>query len=217
MSISQVQKSSLTDVYFTGTEEQWNEISIGSYNDDLLNATIHFLGEDEEPALINGTWGSLTWTLNESTGELVISGEGEMETFEDDLTSAWREYKGLIKSVTIENSVTSIGVGAFYECINLTSIEIPNSVTTIGASAFYECESLTSIVIPDGVTTIGLCAFFGCTSLTSVTFEDPYGWSVSVTDLGDVATNLTLTDAAQNAKFLNGDLSPSEMYIWSKQ
>ena len=28
---------SLTDVYYMGTEEQWNDISIGLYNDDLLN------------------------------------------------------------------------------------------------------------------------------------------------------------------------------------
>ena len=32
----------LTDVYYTGTEAQWNEISIGKYNDPLKNATIHY-------------------------------------------------------------------------------------------------------------------------------------------------------------------------------
>lgn len=32
----------LTDVYYTGTEKQWNEITIDWYNDCLLNATIHF-------------------------------------------------------------------------------------------------------------------------------------------------------------------------------
>ena len=34
--------SNLTDVYYSGTEEQWNKIEIGKYNDELLNATIHF-------------------------------------------------------------------------------------------------------------------------------------------------------------------------------
>lgn len=33
---------SLSDVYYTGTSKEWNNISIGDYNDDLLNATIHF-------------------------------------------------------------------------------------------------------------------------------------------------------------------------------
>ena len=33
---------SLTDVYYNGTQEQWNKISIGYNNMDLLNANIHF-------------------------------------------------------------------------------------------------------------------------------------------------------------------------------
>ena len=50
----------LTDVYYTGTQEQWNEISVGSDNEDLLNATIH-----------------LNATINEiQTGDL--DGDGEI-------------------------------------------------------------------------------------------------------------------------------------------
>lgn len=44
--------SGLTDVYYTGTEEDWNKITIGSGNEYLTNATIHFeaeLPEEEEP------------------------------------------------------------------------------------------------------------------------------------------------------------------------
>ncbi len=40
--------TNLTDVYYNGTEEEWNEISISSGNEDLLNATIHFFGEECE-------------------------------------------------------------------------------------------------------------------------------------------------------------------------
>ena len=50
------------------------------------------------------------------------------------------------QNTIIPNSVTSIGVGAFYKCDSLTSIEIPNSVTSIGDLAFYECTSLTRII-----------------------------------------------------------------------
>lgn len=39
--------NALTDVYYMGTEEDWNKITIESYNEGLLNATIHFLGEEE--------------------------------------------------------------------------------------------------------------------------------------------------------------------------
>ncbi|MBO7326038.1 MAG: leucine-rich repeat protein, partial [Clostridia bacterium] len=34
--------TSLTNVYYTGTEEQWKAISIGNYNSSLTNATIHY-------------------------------------------------------------------------------------------------------------------------------------------------------------------------------
>ena len=48
-------------------------------------------------------------------------------------------------SVTIPNSVTEIGIGAFYKCSGLTSATIGNSVTEIGYSAFDGCTGLTSV------------------------------------------------------------------------
>ena len=71
-------------------------------------------------------------------------------------------------SITIPNSVTSIGSSAFSSCKALTSITIPNSVTSIGDYAFYYCSSLTSITIPDSVTSIEHFAFSFCKSLTSI-------------------------------------------------
>ena len=77
-----------------------------------------------------------------------------------------------ITSLTIPNSVTSIGAYAFYGCTGLTSLTIPNSVTSIGAYAFEGCTGLTSLTIPNGVTSIGAYAFEGCTGLTSLTIPN---------------------------------------------
>ena len=74
-----------------------------------------------------------------------------------------------LTSVTIPNSVTTIGGRAFHGN-QLTSVVIPNSVTTIGGGAFGG-NQLTSIVIPNSVTTIGGSAF-NANRLTSITLPN---------------------------------------------
>ena len=100
-----------------------------------------------------------------------------------------------LTSVTIPNSVTSIGESAFYRCSGLTSVTIPNSVTSIGREAFYGCSGLTSVTIPNSVTSIGYWAFNGCSSLTSVTIPN------SVTSIGEGAFRdcSSLTSPVYNA------------------
>ncbi|MBQ3130837.1 MAG: leucine-rich repeat domain-containing protein [Bacteroidaceae bacterium] len=94
--------------------------------------------------------------------------------------SAFYGCSGLT-SVTIPNSVTSIGAMAFYGCTGLTSVAIPNSVTSIGDDAFCNCSGLTSVTIPNSVTSISKGTFYGCSLLTSVTIPN------SVTSIGNHA------------------------------
>ena len=73
-------------------------------------------------------------------------------------------------AVIIPDSITSINVGAFWECTALRSVEIGSGVTTIGTRAFHLCTSLTSIVIPDNVADIWENAFESA-PLTSITYK----------------------------------------------
>ncbi len=112
------------------------------------------------------------------------------------------KYLGKERTITIPNSVTSIGDEAFYRCSELTSITIPNSVTSIGYSAFSGCSGLTSITIPNSVTNIGGYAFSGCTGLTSITIPN------SVTNIGNWAfngcrglTSITIPNSVTNIEY----------------
>ncbi len=184
--------TSLTDVYYLGTQEQWNNISIGNGNENLTDNVV-FVPQREE--IISGTCGeNLTWVLY-ADGELVISGTGDMADYPS-YSAPWDSNALSIKSVIIEDDVTSIGSYVFCGCTNLTNIIIPDGVTSVGKGAFYYCKSLTSITIPDSVTSIGGSAFYNCKSLTSITIPN------SVTSIGDYTfsdctglTNVTIPDS----------------------
>ncbi|NIJ43838.1 hypothetical protein FHR24_000277 [Wenyingzhuangia heitensis] len=83
----------------------------------------------------------------------------------DRFGSFFRGYSVNIPS-TVANggttyTVTSIGVGAFKDCGDMTSLTIPNTVTTIKEYAFYKQSALTSLTIPNSVISIGDFAFEG--------------------------------------------------------
>ena len=106
-------------------------------------------------------------------------------------------YRPNITSVTIGDSVTSIGDSAFSGCSGLTkvhitdlaawcTIEFSNSSSNplCYANNLYLNDSLiTDLIIPDSVTSIGDSAFSGYSGLTSVTIGN------SVTSIGNSAIN----------------------------
>ena len=88
---------------------------------------------------------NVTYSLDSSTGELTISGTGNMDNYNyyDSNNPFYDNY--VIKTITISSGVTSIGDFAFNGCTNLTSVTIPDSVTSIGDRAFERCTRLKSI------------------------------------------------------------------------
>ena len=114
---------------------------------------------------------NLTWTLDDE-GALTISGTGNMRNWSYPEDASWYSDRENIKTVIIQNGVTSIGSYAFYNCSNLTSITILDSVTSIGWHAFYNCSNLISINIPDSVMSIGSYAFYLCSGLTSINVNE---------------------------------------------
>lgn len=67
-------------------------------------------------------------------------------------------------------NVVSIDYKAFSTSKNLKSVSLPNSIRTIGSSAFEDCQALVSVKMPDNISSINQHAFKGCTSLESIDF-----------------------------------------------
>ncbi|MCQ2261315.1 MAG: leucine-rich repeat domain-containing protein, partial [Bacteroidales bacterium] len=144
--------------------------SIGSYAFDQCSRLTHvaFNARNCNNGTFSGCTNIRTFTFGDSVQRI----------------PAWLCCGLAITSITIPNSVTSIGSHAFDGCSGLTgSLTIPNSVTSIGGYAFAGCSGLTgSLTIPNSVTSIGGSAFEGCSGLTgSLTIPN------SVTSIGDRA------------------------------
>lgn len=80
--------------------------------------------------------------------------------------------KTSLTSITMPNSINSIGIQAFLGCSGLTNITIPNSVISVGSEAFRLCSGLNSVIIGNAATSIGQLAFQNCSSLTNLTLDD---------------------------------------------
>lgn len=110
---------------------------------------------------------NVSYTFDKATGEIVISGAGDMYDYCDYDQSPFVN-RSSIKKITIKKGVTSIGNDAFNRCANLQSVKIPSTVKEIGFRAFFRCERLTSVSVPDSVETIDQCAFERCTKLNKI-------------------------------------------------
>ena len=73
-----------------------------------------------------------------------------------------------LSTITLPNSIKSLGTGAFYDCDTLKTVKLPTGITKIAKQAFYHCGFLQSITIPQSVTEIGAEAFAACSKLTTI-------------------------------------------------
>ena len=166
--------------------------------DEYGNATItDFLG----PVDSTKTPDPYTITVPTKLDGRKVTGLGESSfsgTYSPDHPKNYnlRSFCNQIQSVTIPESVTSIGKSAFEHCSKLDSLTIKGVATSIGASAFASCTSLTSLSLVGSFQTIGDFAFASCgmTSLTidaTITSIEKYAFSSSS------LTSLSLTGNVQ--------------------
>lgn len=138
----------LKEVHYNGSFENFKKISVGSYNECYSKATIYCA---DTTVMGYGSCGdNVTWILYDD-GELIISGTGNMTNYTGTPHPYYSPFDNndKIKSVIIENGVTSIGDRAFIGCDNLISVMISDSVISIGESVFSVCDNLASITVAE--------------------------------------------------------------------
>ena len=110
---------------------------------------------------------SVTYSFNNRTGTLTISGKGAMPSemnFGDDTK---------IKKVVIKKGVTSVCDYAFTGCSNLKSLSLPEGLVSIGVKSFASTK-IKKLVIPASVRRIGQCAFWGGERLKWITMPGDF-------------------------------------------
>ena len=154
----------LTTVSYTGTESQWNEISIGTQNNELVNAEIDFLG------IPSGTDGNISWIIED--GVLTVSGNGAMRDYAPWSDPApWFDLRLEYTAIVVEEGVTAIGDFAFAYSSVSTSVSLPDTLFSIGDGAFEYCSNLKSITLPENVAVIGEWVFDYDSNLKTVYYE----------------------------------------------
>lgn len=129
-----------------------------------------------EETVIGGNCGeNATWSFDKVTGEITISGYGDMNDYSINNNSMpyyypvpWATYKPDIKSIKISSGITYIGMNTFRDCVAVTKIVIPEGVTRIGKSAFGGCKALKDVVIPESVTVMGSNAFLNSQQIRNI-------------------------------------------------
>lgn len=77
-----------------------------------------------------------------------------------------------ISSITLPNTLTTLGDGAFLGCQSLVEVTIPSSVTTYGDYLFAFCTRLEKVVLPENMKSIGSYSFSGCKVLKDINLDN---------------------------------------------
>ncbi|MBR5411033.1 MAG: leucine-rich repeat domain-containing protein [Clostridia bacterium] len=111
---------------------------------------------------------NLVWTLD-TAGTLTIGGAGKMADYPNAYSAPWIVDGVEVKTLTLEEGVTTIGANAFNNRRQLRTVSLPNTLTEVGRYAFMNCRALGTVVLPDSVETLGEGVFEYCTALSWVT------------------------------------------------
>ena len=156
----------ISDVYYEGTEAEWNQkvqIDKGS-NSDLLSADFHFKGAMPEEKKSS----AYRYIVKEDGTAAIIGYTGGVDGYKVTEISGAAFAESAVTNVTIPDSVSVIGNGAFRNCTALKSVSLPGNLTALGREAFSGCKVLEEVSLPDSLQVVPEAAFHSCFALKNV-------------------------------------------------
>lgn len=186
----------LTDIYFDGLQSKWESVNKGINWDYQMTAQVHYRTQSI----------GLSYSLSDDEQSYIVRGVGTSKDLDIVIPSM---YNGLpvteisryafqstsIQSITLPNTITTIGVGAFSFCSELNNVYIndlsswcnidfetaSSNPLSRNARLIVNGEEVTSLIIPDGVHIIKPFAFASNSRITSVILPN------SITSIGRCA------------------------------
>ena len=164
-------------------------------NDDeqwLRNADVYYIGNqyvtaeyEKDTTIRTGNWtlGGTVDYENRNNGIFANVGALDILEVESVLVDGQGQRTTLLRGIgdyafygctnldeiNLNNNLTTLGVGAFAECINMYAVNIdpPAGINYIGDYAFYNCRSLQTFTVPNNVIRLGNSVFENCYKMTT--------------------------------------------------
>lgn len=183
-----------------------------------LNEVVYAQDSQADENVVNGKCGEDAYfTLDKSTGTLVISGTGKVDSNAEVIDNIYRgmmfdKYKDYIKSVVIEEGITELSIGLFSGYTKVESVKLPESLKVINDYCFLE-TSIRELELPAGLKEVNYHSFgmidkleniiiYGCPSIF-MTFSDCYN-----------IKKVVIYDKNKSIPFHPADLKPSNVIIY---
>ncbi|MBQ4116734.1 MAG: leucine-rich repeat protein, partial [Clostridia bacterium] len=171
--------TNLSIVYYDGTEEEWNSVSIGNYNDYLKNATRYYYSETA-PTTEGNFWHYVDgvptvwpeYVAPKYSEGLAFTSNGDGTCYVSGIGTC-TDADIIIPSVSpVGESVTSVGEYAFSDNTNVVTVVIPDSILSIEKYAFSSCINLSEVILGNNLEYVGVMSFYKCTDLTTILFPN---------------------------------------------
>ena len=183
-----------------------NSIGVMPYNPVSITA---FSAETETYELDGPD--NLSWTYDDE-GTLIISGEGAINE-----RGPWC-YDESIKTIIIENGITTIRTNAFAAMTEVTEIILPDTLTTIESLAFNGFQKLTSLKIPASVTQISEEFFWRAFQLDTIIVDENNEYYTDVDGVlfdKEMKTLITYPSGKSETKYIIPNIKVSSVIIES--